>query len=83
MRKIISGLLFVVYIVIGVVVAESNNYLTGIDSIESVLSAVLAILLWPLVLLNVDLKIGEGSIDERPGGGSGGGGSSGGSGGGG
>lgn len=66
MGRIFSGLLFLVYLAIGVVVAESNDYLSGIDSIESILSAVLAILLWPLVLLDVDLKIGEGTIDERP-----------------
>ncbi len=74
--RILSGVLFAIYIVIGVVVAQANNYLTGLDSIESIVSAVLAILLWPLVLLGIDLKIGEGSIDETPeGGGSGGGGS--------
>ena len=64
MRKIISTLLLVVYVVVGVVVAESNNYLTGLDSLESILSAILAVLLWPLVLLDVDLRIGEGSIDS-------------------
>jgi hypothetical protein len=78
--RILSGLLFIVYIAIGVVVAESNDYLTGLDSIESILSAVLAILLWPLVLLDVDLKIGEGTIDESPDGGSDGGSSGGGGG---
>ena len=64
MRKIISTLLLVVYVVVGVVVAESNNYLTGLDSLESILSAILAVLLWPLVLFDVDLRIGEGSIDS-------------------
>jgi hypothetical protein len=78
MGKLIGGVLFVVYIAIGVVVAESNNYLAGIDSIESVLSAALAILLWPLVLLDVNLMIGEGTVDETPDGGDSGGGGSGG-----
>jgi uncharacterized membrane protein YgcG len=81
-RKILSGLVFLVYLAIGVVVAESNNYLSGLDSIESILSAALAILLWPLVLLDVDLMIGEGSIDENPDSGGSGGGDSGGGGGG-
>nr|MBA2566576.1 hypothetical protein [Thermoleophilaceae bacterium] len=37
--------------------------------------AILAVLLWPLVLLDVDLRIGEGSIsepsDDKPSGGEG------------
>jgi uncharacterized membrane protein YgcG len=77
-RKILSGLLFLVYIAIGVVVAEANDYLSDLDSIESILSLALAIILWPLVLLDVDLMIGEGTIDERPEGGGSGGGDSGG-----
>jgi hypothetical protein len=76
-RSILSGLLALAYIAVGVVVASANDYLTNLDSIESIVSALLAILLWPLVLLDVDLKIGEGTIDEQPEGGSGGGGSGG------
>ncbi len=75
MRKVISTLLLLMYLVVGVVVAESNNYLTGLDSLEAILSAVLAVLLWPLVLLDVNLHIGEGAIDspsdEKPSGGEG------------
>ena len=75
MRKIISTLLLLAYVVVGVVVAESNNYLQGLDSLESILSAIIAVLLWPLVLLDVDLRIGEGSIsepsDDKPSGGEG------------
>lgn len=64
MRKAVTGLLLIVYIVVGVVVAQSNDYLTGLDSLEAILSAILAVLLWPLVLLGVDLQIGEGTIDD-------------------
>ena len=75
MGKAITGLLLLVYIVVGVVVAQSNDYLAGLDSLEAILSAILAILLWPLVLLGVDLQLGEGTIDDpsdekRSGGGS-------------
>lgn len=77
MKKIIGGLLLLVYIVVGVVVAQSNDYLAGLDSLEAILSAILAVLLWPLVLLDVNLHIGEGSIDkpsdDKPSGGGGGG----------
>lgn len=64
MRKAVTGLLLLVYIVVGVVVAQSNDYLTGLDSLEAILSAILAVLLWPLVLLGVDLQIGEKTIDD-------------------
>jgi len=63
MKKLISGLLLLVYIIVGVVVAQSNDYFAGLGSLESILSAILAVLLWPLVLLDVNLQIGEGSID--------------------
>jgi hypothetical protein len=47
-----------VWIVIGVVVALSHGY--GITNFSSVLSFLLAMLLWPLVLLGVDLHISLG-----------------------
>jgi hypothetical protein len=70
MGRIFSGLLFIAYVVVGVIVAQSNDYLAGLDSFESILSAVLAILLWPLVLLDVNLQIGDGSGEKPPDGGS-------------
>lgn len=45
----------VVYLIIGVVIALNNGY--GVASFGQVLSFVLAIFLWPLVLLGVDLHI--------------------------
>ena len=76
MGRLISGLLLVVYLVVGVVVAGSNDYLADLDSFEAILSAILAVLLWPLVLLDVNLQIGDVSVegsDDKPsdGGGSG------------
>lgn len=43
------------YIIIGVVVALTNGY--SIHTIGELLSFVLAVLLWPLVLLNVNLHV--------------------------
>ena len=54
------SLLTILYIVVGVVVAAENNYLKNIDDVEAVISMLLAILLWPLVLLDVNLHIGDG-----------------------
>jgi len=51
------NLLLVVYVAIGVAVAASKNYLDDLDMAKRLGSAVLAILLWPLLLLGVDLRI--------------------------
>ena len=47
----------VVYLVIGLIVAEQHNYLAPLDTINHILSAALAILLWPLLLLGINLNI--------------------------
>jgi hypothetical protein len=51
-------LLAIVYVVIGVVVASSHHYLNHLGDIKAIGSAVLAILLWPLVLFGVNLHLG-------------------------
>ena len=51
------SLFSILWIVVGVIVAADNKYLKNINDVESVLSAILAILLWPLVLLDVNLRI--------------------------
>ena len=50
-------LLGLIYVAIGLFVANSKNYLDNLDTVKRVLSAVLGILLWPLLLLGVDLRI--------------------------
>jgi hypothetical protein len=50
------GLLGLIYIVVGIYIAFAENYI-GIELLKRVLSALLAIFLWPLVLLGVDLRI--------------------------
>jgi hypothetical protein len=50
------SLLGLIYVLVGIYVAWADNYI-GIRLIKLVLSALLAIFLWPLVLLGVDLKI--------------------------
>jgi hypothetical protein len=52
----LGGLL---YIIIGVVVALSNGY--GITDFSSLLSFLLAMFLWPLVLLGIDLHLALGA----------------------
>lgn len=49
--------LFVVYIVIGVIVAASHHYFVHLNAVKPIASAVLAVVLWPLVLFGVGLHI--------------------------
>jgi hypothetical protein len=52
-----TSLLFVIYLVIGVVVAYSENYLENVDRTKRLISAILAVVLWPLVLVGFDVKV--------------------------
>jgi uncharacterized BrkB/YihY/UPF0761 family membrane protein len=47
----------VVWLVIGVIVAASHQYFDNLKSIGGVLSALLAILLWPIILLGTKIVI--------------------------
>jgi hypothetical protein len=47
----------VVYLLIGVLVASQHSYLTNLTTLNRILSAVLAVVLWPLVLLGIHLNI--------------------------
>ena len=53
----IRRILPIVYVVIGVLVASQHSYLTNVSTIGRLVSAVLAVLLWPLVLIGVHLAI--------------------------
>jgi hypothetical protein len=52
-----GALLLVAYVVVGAFVAATSGYFQGLGELENILSAILAILLWPLVLLDVNLTI--------------------------
>ena len=47
----------VLYLVIGAIVAATHHYWSNIHTIKAVVSAILATILWPLVLLHVNLHI--------------------------
>ncbi|HMI99556.1 MAG TPA: hypothetical protein VK488_06980 [Gaiellaceae bacterium] len=46
-----------VYIVVGVAVAAQKHYFKHLDTIRLIASAVLAVVLWPLLYLGIDLHI--------------------------
>jgi len=50
-------LLGLIYVAIGIFVAQSKDYFENLETVKRIVSAVLAILLWPLLLLGVDLHI--------------------------
>jgi hypothetical protein len=50
-------LLGLAYVAVGVFLAADRNYLSNLDTAKHVLSAILAIFLWPLLLLGIDLRI--------------------------
>jgi hypothetical protein len=50
------SLLGLIYVLVGIYVAFAHDYIT-IRVVKLVLSALLAIFLWPLILLGVDLRI--------------------------
>jgi hypothetical protein len=56
-RGIFRNILLVAYVVIGVIVANSHHYFAHVSGAKPILSAVLAVVLWPLVLLGVNLHI--------------------------
>lgn len=53
----LRNIALIVYLVVGVIVASNERYLRDADTVREVISALLAIVLWPLVLLGVDLRI--------------------------
>jgi len=57
MRLLRVNLLALIYLIAGVLVAATHHYFRHLDSLRLIASAVLAVLLWPLVLLGVDLHI--------------------------
>jgi hypothetical protein len=51
------SLLFVIYLVVGGIVAATHHYWSNIHSLKAFISGVLATILWPLVLIGINLHI--------------------------
>jgi hypothetical protein len=52
-----SGFISLIYVIVGIIVASSHHYFAHADKLRPILSALLAILLWPLLLLGINLHI--------------------------
>jgi hypothetical protein len=58
LRPRISLLVVAAYLIVGAFVAASHHYFAH-GGLRGIASAVLAILLWPLVLLGLNIRIGK------------------------
>ena len=50
-------LILIVYVVIGDIVAVSHHYFAHLDGVKPIVAGVLAVLLWPLVLIGVNVHL--------------------------
>jgi hypothetical protein len=50
-------ILLAVYLGVGLIVAGTHGYLDELGDIKSILSAILAVVLWPLVLIGLKVVI--------------------------
>ena len=57
MRRSSVSLLPLIWLVIGIVVAATHHFLAHVSTIGAILSAILAVILWPLILLGVKIAI--------------------------
>jgi hypothetical protein len=51
------GLLGIVYLFVGAIVAGTHDYYADVNTAKEVGSAILAVLLWPLLFLGINLHI--------------------------
>jgi hypothetical protein len=56
-RVVRSKVFVVIYLIVGLIVANSHHYFAHLSGVKHLVSAVIAIVLWPLVLFGVNLRI--------------------------
>ena len=52
-----SGIGAAIYLVLGVLVAVANDYFDHLTTFGRLISALLAVVLWPLLLFGLDIRI--------------------------
>ncbi len=58
LRRVLSSkIVLVAYAVVGLVVANSHHYFAHLSGPKSVLSAILAVLAWPLIVFGANFHI--------------------------
>jgi hypothetical protein len=56
-----------VYLLVGVLIASDHHYFANLHGVNSVVSAILAVVLWPLIVVGVNLHIGGGNNGGKQG----------------
>jgi hypothetical protein len=56
-RGFFSSIISFVYLVVGAIIANSHKYFAHVANLKAIASAALAVILWPLLLLGVNLHI--------------------------
>ena len=56
-RGFFSSIISFVYLVVGAIIANSHRYFVHVANLKAVVSAALAVILWPLLLFGVNLHI--------------------------
>lgn len=51
------NLVWIVYLIVGVVVAAGDDYFKDVNKFVEVIEALLAVVLWPLLLFGVDINL--------------------------
>jgi hypothetical protein len=57
MRRGGVSMIGLIYVIVGVAVAATHHYFEHLNGWRGILSAILAIFLWPLILLGINLHI--------------------------
>jgi len=57
MRRTGSSIVTIIWIVVGLIVASGHGYFAHLNALTPILSAILAVLLWPLLLVGISLHI--------------------------
>jgi hypothetical protein len=52
-----SSLGSVIWLIVGIFLAASHHYLSNVDALKPLVSALLAVMLWPLLLLGINLHV--------------------------
>ncbi len=52
-----SPIISIIYIVVGVLIANSRGYFADLHTLVNIASAILAVVLWPLMLVGVNLHL--------------------------
>jgi len=53
----LRNLILLAYVIVGIVLAHSHDYLRNLHHAEAIISAVLAVVLWPLLVAGLNLHV--------------------------